>query len=71
MNKSNINFIDVVNFLHNSKVTYDEAQELLQTTLIHIKQTRELTEYNDSNDYYGNNKCADIGNMIVDRVDYN
>lgn len=61
-------FIDIIKVLNEHEITYNEVPCVLKNVWVHIKQSREMVEYNSVKDYYNNNKSCDIGNMVVEKV---
>lgn len=70
MNKLDKAFIDIVNILNRDEVTYNDAQSVLRTVWVHIKQTREMSEYNSASDYFNGNKNCDIGDTIIEKLSF-
>lgn len=68
MNKKYQAFIDIVNVLNKNNITYNEFQDVINLTKVHVKQMREMKEYNSSPDYYNHKKSLDAGNIIIECV---
>lgn len=59
----------LINFLNDNGITFNEVDELLNDTLVSIKQTREQMEYDTVEDYFADKKSCDVGNEVVPRIE--